>query len=317
MDSTGTMLLPPGSSTMSGEIDTLFYFLTYTSIIFLGIVTFVLIYFGIKYRRRDDNLDNLGTQTDHNRTLELTWSIIPAILVVIVFFWGLNLYMKLSVVPKDAVEINVTAQKWFWSFDYPEGNNSVGELIVPVGKPIKLLMSSKDVIHSFFVPDFRIKMDVLPNRYSLTWFEATSVGEHNLFCAEYCGDGHSDMIGKITVVSEEEYAKRLDLINSGEGLSLKEFGAKLFASRACVSCHSIVGKARIGPPLDGIFGKLSRFDDGTEKIVDENYVRQSILDPRANIVAGYDPVMPTFKGVLNTRQLDALLVYLKSLKGQQ
>ncbi|MFH2037766.1 MAG: c-type cytochrome, partial [Candidatus Zixiibacteriota bacterium] len=177
--------------------------------------------------------------------------------------------------------------------------------------------SSKDVIHSFFVPDFRIKMDVLPNRYSLTWFNAKNVGVHNVFCTEYCGEGHSNMIGKIRVVSQEEYTSQQDQIDLGEGLSPVEYGTKLFNGKACSSCHSIAGKSLVGPHLNGIFGTPVLLEKGNEIVVDENYIRQSILDPKKDIVAGYQSVMPTYQGLLDDKQVDALVAYIKSLKGQE
>ncbi len=316
MDSTASFWLPPESSTMAGEIDSLFYFIAYVSIFFLGIVTFAIIYFGIKYRRRDDDYDNITPQMDHNRILEWTWSVIPSILVIIVFFWGFNVFMKMNIAPKDAIEIKVTGQKWFWAFTYPEGNNSINELIVPEGKAVKLLLSSKDVIHSFFIPDFRIKMDVLPNRYSSTWFEAKSTGVHNLFCTEYCGEGHSDMIAKIKVVSMEDYENQQASVDLGEGLTPVEYGTKLFSSKVCASCHSVGGKTLVGPPLNGVFGSNVPLEDGTTISADENYLRESILNPKKNVVAGYQPVMPTYQGLLDDKQLDALVAYIKSLKGE-
>jgi cytochrome c oxidase subunit 2 len=223
--------------------------------------------------------------------------------------------MKMHIVPKDALEIKVTGQKWFWSFDYPEGINTVNELVVPAGKPIKLLMSSKDVIHSFFVPDFRIKMDVLPNRYTITWFEAPEIGNHNLFCAEFCGDKHSDMIGTVKVVSKREYAEWLETGTSlADNMPPEQYGAKLFQSRACYTCHSIKGESSVGPHLNGIFGEQAVMTGGKQFIVDENYIRKSLLEPQADVVAGYQPVMPTYQGILKDRDVDALIAYIKSLK---
>ncbi|MCP4632330.1 MAG: cytochrome c oxidase subunit II [candidate division Zixibacteria bacterium] len=316
MDSTGSFFLPPGSSTIASEVDAIFYFITYASIVIFGIVVFGMIYFSIKYSHKKSNAEELTPGISHNIKLELLWSIIPGILVMIVFFWGFDVYMKMNVVPKDAIEIKVSGQKWFWSFDYPEGITTVNELVVPLNKPVKLLMSSKDVIHSFFVPDFRIKMDVLPNRYTITWFEATHIGKHNLFCAEFCGDSHSDMIGTVRVVSEREYKEWLETsVESSDNVTPQELGAKLFVSKACRTCHSVEGKTLTGPHLDGVFGERIPLDDGRFVVVDENYIRESLLDPQASIVAGFQPVMPTYQGILKDRQVDALIAYIKSLKG--
>ncbi|MDH4155807.1 MAG: cytochrome c oxidase subunit II [candidate division Zixibacteria bacterium] len=314
MDTTGSLFLPPGSSTISSEFDALFYFLVYASIVFLGIVVFSIVLFSLRYRKR--GVEETPTPgISHSTKLEITWSIVPTILVMIVFVWGFRIYMKMNVVPRDAMEIKVTGQKWFWTFDYPEGANTLNELVVPAGKPVKLLMSSRDVIHSFFVPDFRIKMDVLPNRYTVTWFEAPEIGEHNLFCTEFCGKGHSEMIGRVRVVSEREYAEWLETSGAGgEELPPDQYGAALFVAKACNTCHSVEGKRLVGPALNGVFGKPVMLTGGGEATVDENYVRESILEPQASIVAGYEPVMPTYQGILKDRQIDALIAYIKSLK---
>ena len=316
MDSTLTTTLFQGSSTISNEVDTLFSFLIYSSIVFLCIVVFALIYFSLKYRHREGTEADTTSGVDHNLKLELVWSIIPTILVMIVFFWGFNVYLKMNVAPKDALEIKVTGQKWFWTFDYPEGANTVNELVAPVDKPVKLLMSSKDVIHSFFVPDFRIKMDVLPNRYTITWFEATKIGTYNLFCTEFCGTGHSEMIGKVRIVSEAEYNQWLEstTLLAGANVPPEELGAVLFSQKACKTCHSVAGKTLTGPHLNGIYGTEVDITGGSRILVDENYIRESLLDPQASIVAGFQPVMPTFQGILKDREIDALIAYIKSIK---
>lgn len=315
MDSTGTFFIPPGASTMAGHVDALFSFLFYASAVLFGIVVFGIVYFSLKYRHRTGDEETVTGDYSHNTKLELLWSIIPTIIVIIVFVWGFHVYIKMNVVPKDAKEIKVTAQQWFWTFDYPEGANSLNELVVPVNKPIKLLMSSKDVIHSFFVPDFRVKMDVLPNRYTVTWFEAEKLGNYQLFCAEFCGDKHSEMIGKVRVVSEREYNEWIEAgSDAGEGVSPAEFGAKLFVSKACVTCHSIERKKLTGPPLNGVFGHPVALTDGRTITVDENYIRQSILEPQSDVVDGFQPVMPTYQGLLTDKQIDALIAYIKSLK---
>jgi len=315
MDATGTTWLPPGSSTIAGDVDALFYFLVYASIVLFGIVLFSLILFTVRYRRRAGSADTTTADVSHNTKLEILWSVIPTILVVIVFFWGFHVYLKMNVVPKDAIEIKATGQKWFWSFDYPEGASTVNELVVPAGKPIKILLSSRDVIHSFYVPDFRVKMDALPNRYTVTWFEATGTGEHNLFCAEFCGDGHSEMIGRVRVVSEREYDEWLEnSALSSEGMSPEMYGKALFTAKACHTCHRIDGQAKTGPALNGIFDKQVALTSSGTVIVDENYLRESILEPQKSVVAGYQPVMPTYQGIIKDRELDALIAYIKSLK---
>jgi cytochrome c oxidase subunit 2 len=313
MDTTASLIMPPESSTIAGEVDALFYFILYTGIVLFAIVTLTSLFFILKYRRRAKTTTTSGVA--HNTALEIAWTAIPTVLILIVFFWGFKTYIKMNVVPKDAIEIKVTGQRWFWTFDYAEGANSMNELVVPVDKPVKLLMSSTDVIHSFFVPNFRIKMDVIPNRYTITWFEATQVGEYNLFCTEYCGKGHSEMIGKVKVVSEREYTQWLEEGTTlGEGMSLEEYGVKLYVKRACNTCHSVDGSASVAPTFKGAYGHEVFLADGSRVMVDENYIRESILNPQAKAVAGFQPVMPTYQGILKDREIDALIAYIKSLQ---
>ena len=312
-DTTVSLYLPPTGSTIASEVDSLFNFVLYASIVFFLLVVMLSLYFAFRYRKHGK--ERLDSAPSHNIFLEILWTAIPVVLVFIVFFWGFKVYLKMNVVPKDAMEIKVTAQKWFWSFDYvKDGVNSLNQLVVPVGKPVKLTMSSQDVIHSFYVPGFRIKMDILPNRYTITWFEATNIGAYDLFCAEYCGTGHSEMIGKVKAVSLEDYKIWLDEAGLGsEDMPLGELGAKAFNSKACQTCHNVDGTAAIGPALNGIFGKQERMADGQMITVDENYLRESMLNPAAKVVNGYQAVMPSYQGLLKDREIDALIEYIKSL----
>ncbi len=315
MDTTSTLFLPQTGSTVAPDVDALFNFLLYLSGFFFLLITGLAIYFSVRYRRRKGEAERLTPSLTHNTALEVAWIVIPTIIVGILFIWGFKGFLKLSVIPKDAMEIKVTGQKWFWSFSYPEGATSINELVVPAGKPIKLLMSSQDVIHSFYVPDFRIKHDVLPNRYSVAWFDAPEPGEHHLFCAEYCGTGHSTMIGKVRVLSEREYEDWLtSSVMSGEGMNPAEFGAKLYVSKTCVTCHSTDGRAMNGPTFQGIFGHEVTMSDGSKITVDENYIRESILNPQAKVVMGFQPIMPTFQGLIKDHEIDALIAFIKSLE---
>jgi cytochrome c oxidase subunit II len=315
MDTTATGILPPPSSTLAPEVDALFNFVLIASIIFFLIVVVGMIIFVSRYRRREGRL--VGEGPSHNRWLEIVWALIPLVLVFIVFLWGFRVYMKMNIVPGNALEIKVTAQKWFWSFDYPGGATSLNDLVVPVDRPIKLVMSSTDVIHSFFVPNFRMKMDVLPNRYTVTWFEATQTGNYNLFCTEYCGTGHSEMIGKVNVVSQREYDEWLETsASAGEDMSLTDFGAQLYQSKACITCHSIDGRPQVGPSFKGRYGTQVQLQNGEAVLADANYMRESILNPQAKIAAGYQPVMPTYQGLLKDREIDALIEYIKSLQDE-
>ncbi|MGD9489144.1 MAG: cytochrome c oxidase subunit II [Calditrichaceae bacterium] len=313
MDTTGTFFLPPPNSTIASDVDALFYFILYASIFFFIIVVFGSIWFAVKYRRRGKK--EFTPDISHNTRLEIIWTVIPTILVFIVFLWGFNTYLKMNVVPKDAMNVKVTGQKWFWSFGYDNGITTTNELVVPVGKPVQLTMSSKDVIHSFFVPDFRMKMDVLPNRYTIAWFEATNPGTFDLFCTEYCGKGHSEMIGKVKVVSGREYDEWIaSNANPGAGMAPEEFGAKLLRTKACITCHSNDGSKNTGPTFKGLFGRMERLQDGSNITADENYIRESILEPQAKVVMGFQPVMPTYQGLLKDEEIDAMIAYLKTLK---
>ncbi len=313
MDTTGTLLMPPAGSTIAGEVDAIFNLILYVSIFFFILIVGLAAFFVFKYRRRGE--PGLTSGVDHNIKLELLWTIVPSIIVVMFFVVGFRLFLKMNIVPANAIEIKVTAQRWMWTFDYPDGANSVNTMVVPVNQPVKALLSSTDVIHSFFVPDFRIKMDVLPNRYTVAWFEAVRIGEYNLFCAEYCGKGHSEMLGKIKVVSEDDYKEWLEeSFKVDESMPLEEYGESLYRSRACNTCHTTDGSGSVGPTFKGIYGHQVILSDLKTVTVDENYIRESILDPRAKVVAGFQPVMPTYQGRLRDREIDALIAYLKSLK---
>ncbi|MDX9858580.1 MAG: cytochrome c oxidase subunit II [candidate division Zixibacteria bacterium] len=313
MDTTGSLFMPPQNSTMAAEIDFLWDFIYWASAVFFIVLGAAIVYFVFRYRRRRQG--ELTTGLAHNMPLEITWTLIPTILIFFVFVWGFKSYLKLHIAPGDAMEIKVTGQKWFWSFQYAEGASTVNELVVPVDKPVKLLMSSVDVIHSFFVPNFRVKMDVLPNRYTQLWFEATAVGEYDLMCTEYCGTGHSEMIGKVRVLGEREYAEWLESAGGmGEGMTPAEYGAQLYKNKACNTCHSIDGSKLVGPSFLNLYNTQQMLTNGPPTMADENYLRESILNPQAKLVAGYDPVMPSYQGVLKDQQIDALIAYIKSLK---
>jgi len=311
MDTTGTFWLPEATSTVAGDVDALFYFILWASVFFFLLIVGLSVYFIIKYRRRADR-----QQATSHLKLEVIWTVIPIILVFVVFLWGFNAFMKLQIVPRDATEIKVTGRQWMWLFDYPDGSNSINELVVPVDQPIKLLMSSEDVIHSFYVPQFRIKQDVLPNRYTVAWFEANRTGTYDIYCAEFCGDSHSQMLGTVRVVSPEDYTAYLEgggAAGEGGEMSLVSLGEQLYTSQACYTCHSVDGSANVGPTFQDLFGHEVTMMDGSTVLADENYLRESILNPQANIVEGFQPVMPTFQGLLSERQLDALVAYIKSL----
>jgi cytochrome c oxidase subunit II len=306
-------MLPPAKSTMAGETDALFHFINITSIILLIGITVAIIFFSWKYRRKSDN--DVTPVITHNSKLEITWSVIPLILVMIVFGWGFTGYLNLTTAPDDAYEIRVVGKSWLWEFHYETGYVSVNELHVPVDRPVKLVMSSDDVLHSFYIPDFRVKMDVLPNRYTSVWFEAIETGESVIYCAEYCGSAHSNMLATTHVHSAEDFETWLETAASADDdLEPAELGEQLVTRNACDTCHSTDGSIRQGPSFQGLWGSESEMQDGEVVTVDENYVRESILEPNARITAGFDPVMPSYSGTLSDRQIDAIIEYLKTLQ---
>ena len=309
----GTAFCPEAVGPFADNVDALFYFIFWGSvIIFVGITLFV-VYFLLAYRRKKDSQLATGQMT-HNTLLELSWTVPPTILVLIVFVWGFKGYLQMAVPPLDAQEIHVNAKKWFWEFGYPNGNKAIGELVIPINTPITLIMSSDDVLHSFFVPNFRIKRDVLPNRYTKLWFEADKVGNYQVFCTEYCGTGHSAMSAIVRVLSAEDYKAWLADANSGDELPLDKLGEKLYTSKACVTCHSTDGSARVGPTWKGLFDANRPIKGGSTVKGDENYLRESIVNPGAKVVVGFENIMPTYAGSLNDREISALIAYIKTLQ---
>lgn len=312
--SKGTFLLPESASTLSSNVDSLFYFLFWGSvIIFVGMVI-VGAWFAYKYKRTATN-QKAEEHMIHNTALEVSWTVIPLIIVMIIFAWGYKDYLRLTVVPPDAKEIRVTGKKWLWEFEYAkDGIKLLNEVVVPVNTPIRLVMTSEDVIHSFFVPNFRIKRDVLPNRYTRIWFEATEVGDYQIFCTEYCGDGHSNMLASLRVVSESQYVEWLASGNSNDDLPLDELGKKLYTSKACNTCHSTDGSNMTGPSWKGLYGSSRSLADGSKVTADDNYIRESIVNPAAKVVGGYPPVMPTYAGLLSDRDIAGLIEFIKGVK---
>lgn len=301
--------LPPQSATTAHEIDALFYFILWTSTVLTLIVAAGIVYLAWKYRRRSHA--ERPAPVKENKTLEMAWSVIPTLLVMVVFFWGFRTYVGTSIPPTDAYEINVKGQKWFWSFEYPNGLNT-DEIVVPVGQPIKLVMTSQDVLHSFFVPEFRIKNDVLPNRYSYVWFNAPEEGVYQIVCTEYCGTGHSNMGAQIRVVGRDAFYEflRTGGGNAGADLPPAEYGALLYESKRCNTCHSVDGSAGTGPTWLGSWGQPR-----PGGVFDDNYVRQSTMAPGDYIVPGFQPQMPSYEGQLDDRAILALAAYMRQING--
>jgi cytochrome c oxidase subunit 2 len=290
---------------MAGNVDALFIFLLIVSGLMTLLIFTAIIYFAARYRYRKGVP---AEQIEGSTPLELSWSIIPLGVFMVIFAWGAVVYFKGRTPPSDSTEVYVVAKQWMWKLEHAEGQREINELHVPVGRDVKLIMTSQDVIHSFFVPAFRMKQDVLPGRYTVAWFHATKPGTYHLFCAEYCGTQHSGMIGSIVVMEPAQYEAWM---GGGTGGPLSATGEKIFAELGCVTCHRSDSQGR-GPNLQGIFGKPVQLEDGRMITADENYVRESILDPGAKVVKGFRPVMPTFQGLVSEEQLNALVAYVKS-----
>jgi cytochrome c oxidase subunit II len=301
--------IPEQASTVAGQVDALFLFLVAFSVFFSGLIFLLVLVFAIKYRRRSDA--ERPKAIHGSLLLEAVWTVVPLGIALVFFVWGAYLYFVISRPPAAAMEVYVVAKQWMWKLQHPTGQREINELHIPVHRPVKLTMTSEDVIHSFYVPAFRIKADVVPGKYTSAWFEATKTGEYHLFCSEYCGTSHAVMGGRIVVMEPAEYERWLA---GGVGEeSLPAAGEKLFGRLGCSTCHRSDGSGR-GPSLVGKFGKTEKLTSGEAIALDESYLRESILNPQAKIVAGYPPIMPTFKGLVTEDQVVQLLAYLKSLK---
>lgn len=300
-------LLPEAASSVARQIDYFFYFLVVVcGLAALGIAI-VLVVFALKYRRKSDV--EIPAELHENKWVEASWIVLPFIVFMIIFFWGAWLFFDITRMPRNADDIYVVGKQWMWKFYHPNGQTEVNDLHVPVGQPIRLTMISQDVIHNFYVPEFRVHTDVLPNRYRYAWFEATKPGVYNLFCSEYCGTEHSRMIGKVYAMEPAEY--ELWLSGGPQGSAVEE-GEKLFTKYACNTCHEDASTAR-GPNLRGVFGSEVQLSTGEVVVADEAYLRESILEPREKMVMGYDPIMPSFAGQLSEEQVLQLISYIKSL----
>ena len=301
-------LLPEQASTVAGQVDALYFFLVALSAFFSVLIALVVIGFVIRFRNTGDR--EVVPTGEGFLALELTWTIIPFILVMIIFGWGARIFVTMRTPPADAMQVYVVGKQWMWKVQHIEGRREINELHVPVGRPVKLVLTSDDVIHSFYVPAFRVKQDAVPGRYTTMWFEADKVGEYHLFCAEFCGTAHARMIGRIVVMEPAEF--QAWLAGSGSGDMLAE-GQKLFEQLGCRSCHQAETGAR-GPTLAGLFNKQVQLADGRTVVADDTYLRESILNPQAAVVAGYQPIMPTFKGQVSEEALLQLMTYIKSLQ---
>lgn len=306
--------MPAQGTEIAKSVDNLYGFLVVVSFISCAILIGGMIYFAMKYKRKTAN-DKTAYIT-HDTRLEVLWSVIPLIIFLVVFAWGWVIFHDMRSMPDDALEVQVTGKQWAWTAEYKNGVKSV-DVVVPVNRNVKIVLASEDVLHSFYVPSFRIKQDAVPGRYTNLWFNATKLGEFHVFCAEYCGTTHSGMITRLKVVSQEDFDKWLTSESEIGTLPLAERGKKYFQTRACASCHNVDNPtAKVGPSLYQLWGKDEAMADGSKVKVDENYVRESILDPQAKHVNGFPTPspMPSFQGQLSESELAALIEYIKGLK---
>ncbi len=300
-------LFPERASALAWQVDGLYFLLIAVSAFFTLLIFVLIFVFAVKYRR---SVHPHPVQIEGSLPLELTWTLIPLGICMIFFAWGSLIYFQEARPPKGAMEVYVVGKQWMWKFEHETGQREINQLHIPVGADIKMVMSSQDVIHSFFVPAFRIKADVLPGRFTSTWFHTTKVGTYHLFCSQYCGTDHSGMIGQVIVM--EPYAYQAWLGSNGATGNLAESGQQLFQRLGCATCHRFDTQGR-GPNLAGLYNKQVMLDDGRTVVADENYLRESILNPGAKIVAGFRPIMPTYQGQVSEESLMALVAYLKSL----
>jgi cytochrome c oxidase subunit 2 len=302
-------LWPARASAGAANVDALYIFLVLLAT-FMSVAIFTMIVlFAFKYRRQPGRE---AEQIEGSNALEITWSVVPLGIFLVIFAWGAVIYFQERTPPRDATEVYVVARQWMWKLEHVEGQREINELHVPVGRDIEMIMTSQDVIHSFYVPAFRIKQDVLPGRYTTAWFRPTKPGVYHLFCAEYCGSQHSGMIGQVVVMEPAQYQAWLSGGNTTG--SLASNGESVFQQLGCPTCHRSDTQGR-GPNLVGIFGKPVQLEDGRTVIADENYIRESILSPSAKVVSGFKPIMPVFQGLVSEEQLTELVAYVKSLSG--
>lgn len=309
---TDLRLFPESASTMAGQVDALYFFLVaMTAVLTIGIAAFVIV-FAVRYRHTAEHVDRM--QPPRSMWLEISWLVLPIPILLFIFYWGADLYFVMHRAPEDAMEVSVVGLQWMWKFQHPEGHSEIDELHVPAGRPVRLTMISQDVIHSFYVPAFRIKRDVLPGRYNSIWFQATRPGVYHLFCAEYCGTEHSGMRGRIVVMTPRDYENWLRGPGATEAPEVA--GARLFEQLRCDGCHRGGQQQRRCPPLEGLFSRPSTMRTGETVVADENYIRESILRPDARVVAGYDPIMPSYEGQISEEGILQIIAYIRSLGPQ-
>lgn len=306
MDST-FQLFPESASQIADRVDALYLFLVAVALFFTFLICVLILYFGVKYRR--GSLAERGNPPRSN-LLELAWAVVPFLLSMVMFVWGADVFYDIKTPPADALQIDVVGKQWMWKVHHPGGQSEINQLHVPLGRPVRLRMVSEDVIHSFYIPAFRVKQDVLPGYYTQMWFQPDRAGTYHLFCAEYCGTEHAQMIGSVVVLEQDAFA---DWLSGETGDPPEVAGARLFERHRCGSCHKAQGGS--GPSLAGVFGRRVPLKSGESIVADEQYLRSSILNPQQHIVAGFQPLMPSYQGQLNESDVLKIIAYMKTLEG--
>jgi cytochrome c oxidase subunit II len=307
----GLPLFPEQASSFAADVDALYFFVMAVSAFFATLIAVLVLYFAVKYRRR--HIHEVGARIEGSLPLELAWSLIPTVIAMVMFAWGAQVYYTVRRPPAEAHQIYAVGKQWMWKFQHLEGPREINELHVPTGRPVRITVTSEDVIHSLYFPSFRTKIDAIPGRYTELWFEPTKPGRYHIFCAEYCGTMHSGMIGTVVVMEPAQYQAWLSG-GAGEG-TLAEQGARLFQDLACNTCHLDTAQGR-GPSLKDIVGRPVQLTSGETVVRDEAYLRESILNSQARIVAGYTPLMPTFQGLISEEGLVAIIEYIRTLSPQ-
>jgi cytochrome c oxidase subunit II len=304
----GVALQPEQASTIARSVDHLYYFITLVTLFFTFLIFSLIFYFMIKYRRRSPG--ERPKAIEGSLPLEIMWTAIPTLIVAVIFVWSARLYFQNSVAPPGSMEIVVTGKQWMWKVEHPEGQREINELHVPLGRPVKLTMTSEDVIHDFYVPAFRVKKDVLPGRYTSLWFEPTQTGTFHLFCAQYCGAFHAGMLGSVVVMEPDEYERWL--AGGVHGESPEAAGDRIFKESSCATCHLADGSGP-APSLNGVYGHAVKLTNGQTVTADDAYIRESIVLPAAKIAEHFQPIMPSFQGQLTEEQIQNLIAYIRSL----
>jgi cytochrome c oxidase subunit 2 len=302
-------LFPPNASSVATEMDLLYFFIVAVCAFFAVLVTVLVVVFTLKFKRRSP--EEVGADIHGSLALELTWTVIPFVLAMAMFAWGADLAFRLIRPPRDAMEIFAVGKQWMWKIQHPDGTREINQLHVPINRPVRVNLGSEDVIHDFSIPAFRVKMDVVPGKWTTMWFTATRTGTYHLFCAEYCGTMHSGMIGEVIAMEPQDYEAWL---SGGRTTGTPvENGERLFADTGCITCHKVDATGR-GPTLHGVFGSPVELSDGRTVIADENYIRESIMNSQAKIVRGYQPIMPPYQGMISEENLMQLVAYIRTLK---